>query len=75
MKILAINGTYRPKGTTTGLTEAALEGRKPTPQVFDDALTAASGEISPIDDVRGCAEYRRALVGIFLKRMLAEAAS
>jgi multimeric flavodoxin WrbA len=26
MKILAINGTYRPKGTTTGLTEAALEG-------------------------------------------------
>ena len=26
MKILAINGTYRKKGTTTGLTEAALEG-------------------------------------------------
>jgi multimeric flavodoxin WrbA len=26
MKILAINGTYRKKGTTTALTEAALEG-------------------------------------------------
>jgi multimeric flavodoxin WrbA len=26
MKILAINGTYRKKGTTTGLTEAALGG-------------------------------------------------
>ena len=26
MKILAINGTYRPKGTTTRLTEKALEG-------------------------------------------------
>lgn len=26
MKILAINGTYRPNGTTTGLTNAALEG-------------------------------------------------
>jgi len=26
MKILAINATYRRKGTTTGLTEAALEG-------------------------------------------------
>ena len=26
MKILAINGTYRKKGTTTGLTEAALQG-------------------------------------------------
>lgn len=26
MKILAINGTYRKRGTTTGLTEAALEG-------------------------------------------------
>lgn len=26
MKVLAINATYRPKGTTTRLTEAALEG-------------------------------------------------
>jgi len=26
MKILAVNGSYRKKGTTTGLTEAALEG-------------------------------------------------
>ncbi len=56
-------------------TEAALEGREPTAQVVQAALSAASGEINPIDDVRGCAEYRRALVGIFLKRMLEEASS
>jgi CO/xanthine dehydrogenase FAD-binding subunit len=56
-------------------TEAALEGRKPKAEVVEHALSAASGEISPIDDVRGCGEYRRALIGIFLRRMLEEAAS
>ena len=30
MKILAINGTNRPKGTTTGLTQAALDGAAST---------------------------------------------
>lgn len=56
-------------------TEAALEGRMPTARVVEEALEVASGEISPIDDVRGCGDYRRALVAVFLKRMLEEAAS
>jgi multimeric flavodoxin WrbA len=47
MKILAINGTYRKKGTTTALTEAALEG-----------ATSVGAETEMIllrdDDVRHC---------------------
>jgi multimeric flavodoxin WrbA len=47
MKILAINGTYRPKGTTTGLTEAALEGA---------AMVGAETEMVMLQnlDVRHC---------------------
>jgi carbon-monoxide dehydrogenase medium subunit len=68
-------GSVAPTPLRGVKTEAALEGNKPTPQVIEEALSAASGEINPIDDVRGCGDYRRALVGIFLKRMLEEAAS
>jgi CO/xanthine dehydrogenase FAD-binding subunit len=68
-------GSVAPTPLRGRMTEAALEGREPTRDVIEGALAAASGEISPIDDVRGCGDYRRALVGIFLKRMLEEAAS
>ena len=50
--------------------EAALEGREPTSERIEKAALAAAKEVSPIRDVRGGVEYRRALVAEFLRRLL-----
>lgn len=49
--------------------EEALEGRLPTDETVAGAVEALSAGVSPIDDVRGSAWYRREVVG----RMLEEA--
>ena len=51
-------------------TEAALEGGPATPERIERAARAAEREVSPISDVRGSAGYRRALVGIYVRRLL-----
>ena len=54
-------------------TEAALEGKRPTPEVADRAAETLAGEIEPIDDVRSTAEYRRVVAARILHRILREA--
>ena len=44
-------------------TSRFLEGRQGTPETARQAAELAASEISPIDDVRGSAEYRRLLLG------------
>ncbi len=39
-----------------------LEGKEVTPEVIREAVRIANTEISPIDDVRGTAEYKRLLL-------------
>ena len=51
-------------------TEQVLEGQQPTPELAQQAARAAEAEVTPISDVRGSDCYRRALVGVFLKRLL-----
>ena len=51
-------------------TEAVLEGSRPTRDVADAAVAALAGELSPIDDVRSTAEYRRTVAGRVLRRLL-----
>ncbi len=63
-------GSSAPTPLRGRRTEAALEGKRPAPDVLERAARVAEEEVSPISDVRGSAGYRRALVGIFLKRML-----
>lgn len=46
--------------------EAALAGRKPDAAALRAAQAAAEGEIAPIDDVRGSAAYKRALLRALL---------
>ena len=53
--------------------EAALEGQAPTPEAADAAAEALAGEITPIDDVRSTAEYRRTVAARILHRMIREA--
>jgi xanthine dehydrogenase small subunit len=51
-------------------TERILDGSSPTPQTADAAAEALASEIEPIDDVRSTAEYRRAVAGRALHRIV-----
>ena len=51
-------------------TEAALEGQVPDREVIERAVRVAEDEVKPISDIRGSEAYRRALAGLFLRRLL-----
>jgi carbon-monoxide dehydrogenase medium subunit len=51
-------------------TEAELEDRRPDDQVVDRAMAALRSEISPIDDFRTYAQYRREVAGVMLREVL-----
>ena len=53
--------------------EAAMEDRRPERETADAAAAALMGEIAPIDDVRSTAEYRRAVAGRVLHRLIRDA--
>ncbi len=53
-------------------TEAALRGKPATEATFDAAAAVAEGEVKPISDVRGSADYRRRLAGNVLRRFYLE---
>jgi len=55
------------------VTEAALEGARPTRETADTAAAALVAEIAPIDDVRSTAEYRRTVAGRVLHRLIRDA--
>ncbi len=48
--------------------EAHLEGKQLTKDVVEEARKLAEKGVSPITDIRSTAEYRRHIVGVFLKR-------
>ena len=54
-------------------TEQVLEGARPTPEVADLAAETLAGELTPIDDVRSTAEYRRMVSARILHRLLRDA--
>lgn len=51
-------------------TEALLEDSLPEPSVADSAAQLLAGELSPIDDVRSTADYRRAVASRVLHRLI-----
>ena len=53
--------------------ESALEGSAPTPETADRAAEALAGEITPIDDVRSTADYRRIVAARALHRIVRDA--
>ena len=56
-------------------TEAFLEGKGLSAGVIEQAAQIASQEIAPIDDVRASEWYRRHLAGVFVRRILENAAT
>ena len=53
--------------------EALITGKKLTPQLAEEAGSAASQECSPTSDLRGSEQYKRAIVRTLVKRALAKA--
>jgi CO/xanthine dehydrogenase FAD-binding subunit len=63
-------GSSAPTPLRGRKTEAVLEGQCPTSEIVERAARAAEEEVSPISDIRGSECYRRALAGVFLRRLL-----
>jgi CO/xanthine dehydrogenase FAD-binding subunit len=55
-----------------GGAEAVLEGAVPDAPTADAAAAALAAELSPIDDVRSTADYRRAVAARVLHRLIRE---
>ncbi len=53
-----------------GATESVLEGAAPSAEVAQRASEALADELSPIDDVRSTADYRRAVASRVLHRLI-----
>ncbi len=66
-------GSVAPTPIRASGSESVLEGARPTPQVADRAAETLAGELSPIDDVRSTADYRRAVAARVLHRLLRDA--
>ncbi len=64
-------GSVGPTVVTSPAVEALLIGAKTSRAVFERAAAAIRGAVSPIDDLRGTADYRRTAAGNLLLRLLA----
>ena len=67
-------GSVAPTPIRAPRTEAALEGAAPGPETAARAAVLVRDEISPIDDVRSTAAYRREVTGRVLRRIVLDAA-
>jgi len=63
-------GSVAPTPVRAAATEAVLEGFEPTLETADRAGAVLAGELSPIDDVRSTADYRRAVAARVLHRLI-----
>lgn len=53
--------------------EAMLEGKKLTAEIAAEAGRAAADSVSPITDVRATEEYRRTVIGVYVRRAVTAA--
>jgi carbon-monoxide dehydrogenase medium subunit len=63
-------GAVGPKPMRAVSVERALEGQPAEPRLLRDAAGLVRGDIDPIDDVRGAAEYKRGMARVFTERAL-----
>ena len=63
-------GSVAPTPVRAPATEAAIEGAAPSEAIADRAASTLAGELSPIDDVRSSADYRRAVAARVLHRLI-----
>lgn len=65
-------GSVAPVPLRLQKVEVLLEGRVLSPELADQAQRMASESVAPISDVRGTEEYRRQIVGVYVKRGMAQ---
>ena len=65
-------GAVAPVPLRLRAAEGVLEGRRPTEDLLAKAADAAMDEVAPISDVRAQAGYRRRIVGVFVRRAVAQ---
>jgi CO/xanthine dehydrogenase FAD-binding subunit len=65
-----VMGSVGPTPLRASSAEAVLIGQKPDETLFLKAGEAARQDCTPIDDFRGLASYRKAMVGVLTKRTL-----
>ena len=63
-------GSVAPRPIRLRALEADLTGKQITPSLIDQAKKAATRAVSPIDDVRASADYRREVIGELVARVL-----
>ncbi|MFO7461060.1 MAG: xanthine dehydrogenase family protein subunit M [Desulfatiglandales bacterium] len=66
-------GAVAPKPLRARSAEELLAGEQPCIPLFREAGEAAARDSMPIDDFRGSADYRRAMVAVLTERALTEA--
>ena len=66
-------GAVAPTPVRAPKAEEALIGNEPTPELLAEASTLAMDECRPIDDIRGSAAYRRAMVRVLVRHTLERA--
>jgi CO/xanthine dehydrogenase FAD-binding subunit len=66
-------GSVADRPIRSAAAEEALEGRPPTVETADAAAAALAGAITPIDDVRSTADYRRTVAARVLHRIVRDA--
>jgi len=66
-------GSVAPVPLRLRETERVLEGSRLDDATLERASATAMGEVLPITDIRSTAEYRRHLVGVFLRRGVRQA--
>jgi len=65
-------GAVAPTPIRARLAEKALRGEALTPEAITQASRLAAETVSPIDDVRGSADYRQRVTEVLIRRLLAE---
>ena len=70
-KARIVMGSVGPTPIRAASAEAALLGGKPNEALFIEAGEAARQDCTPINDFRGAASYRKAMVGVLTQRTLA----
>jgi carbon-monoxide dehydrogenase medium subunit len=66
-------GSVADRPIRARVTEALLEGSRPTVETADAAAETVAAEIRPIDDVRSTADYRRTVTARILHRIVRDA--
>ena len=73
-KARAVVGSVSPKPSRSDQADALLVGpQEKIEKQLDDAAKVLADAADPVDDLEGSAEYKRHLIGVYLKRAFAKA--